>query len=189
MHSAPSIPTDPVHALVGASTRQNPIVLEIVLAQSKGPSDFPTQLDDDATCWRKVELHGDHDGDYTRLTSVCGEPTGMLPYTVPVESRLHDVRGGDHKDAKDYFAVRVREGMCYRFYAVADESLVDLDLHVYKSSGALVGVSETRSPALIMHSRTALCPDNTEDWVLELDVNANGNGRFKFGVWARPARK
>jgi hypothetical protein len=174
---------------MASSTRQNPVVLEVVLPEGKGRSDFPKQLEADATCWKTVELRGDHDKDYEALMSRCGEPTGMLPYTRPVESRLHDVRGGDKKDPRDFLSVRVREGMCYRFYAVADEAMVDLDMHIYKGGGALVAVVETRSPALIVQSRAPLCPDHTEDWLLELDVNANGTGRYRLGVWARPAGK
>lgn len=177
------------HALVGASSRTAPIPLEVVLAESTPASAFPKATGDDSSCWKSVELVGDHDKDYESLIGKCGEPTGMLPYTRFVESRLHDVAGGNKNDPRDFYKVRLRGGMCYRFYAVADGTMVALDMHVYKDGGALAATAETRSPALIMQSLKPICVDHEGDWVFELDVDANGKGRYKFAAWARPAKR
>lgn len=176
------------HELVGASSRANPIRLEVVLPTGKQASEFPGATADDATCWKSVDLRGQHDKDYESVVSKCGEPTGMLPYTRRVESRMHDVSQGDKGDDKDFFAVQLRKGMCYRFYAIGDDSMVDLDMHMYRKGGALIATSETKSLALIMQSRIAMCVDDDEEWHFELDVNSKGKGRYTFAVWARPKK-
>lgn len=175
--------------LVGASSRQKPIPLEVVLPADKPASAFPRATSEDSKCWKTVELTGDHDKDYAALTSKCGEPTGMLPYTRDVESRLHDIGHGDKKDPRDFYAVKLRGGMCYRFYAVADGDMVALDMHIYKDGGSLVATSETKSPALVMQSLKPICVQYDGDWLFELDVDANGKGRYKFAAWARPEKK
>lgn len=174
---------------MGESSRQKPIPLEVILPADKPASAFPSATTDDSKCWRTVELTGDHDKDYQSLTSKCGEPTGMLPYTRDVESRLHDVQHGNNKDPRDFYTVRLRGGMCYRFYAVADGSMVALDMHIYKDGGSLVATSETKSPALVMQSLKPICVQHDGDWVFELDVDSHGKGRYKFAAWARPEKK
>ena len=186
--AATASPQQAPHALVGPSSRRDPIPLEVVLPASTPASAFPKATAEESTCWKSVELIGDHDKDYESLISKCGEPTGMLPYTRFVESRLHDVAQGNKGDPRDFYAARLRGGMCYRFYAVADGSMVALDMHIYKEGGALAATAETRSPALIMQSLKPICVDHDGEWVFELDVDANGKGRYKFAVWARPAK-
>ena len=41
---------------------------------------------------------------------------------------------------------------------------------------------------MIMQSLKPICVDHDGEWVFELDVDANGKGRYKFAVWARPAK-
>jgi hypothetical protein len=149
--------------------------------KSKGKTTFPKKATSDGECWTKVNVSGDHAKDYDAIVAACGAPTGLLEYAKPATGKLH------HKhDPADVFAMPLLAGYCYRFFAVADSSINDLDLLIEKPGGALVGDDKTNSPIAIIESDKPWCMDDDLKVEFHVKVDGPGKGGYTFGVWARP---
>ena len=70
---------------------------------------------------KKVSLTGVHATDYAALIAACGTPTGAIEYATPAQGHLHS-----SKDKRDTFAIKLRGGLCYRFFGVADASIASM---------------------------------------------------------------
>ncbi len=104
-----------------------------------------------------------------------------MEYVKPVEGKLH------HKhDPEDVFAMPVFAGYCYRYFAIADATISDLDLLIEKTGGALVGDDKTNSPYAIIDSEQAWCQDEDQSLEFHVCVDGPGKGGYTFGAWARP---
>lgn len=163
-----------------------PIRMQVVLAAETPKASFPKATVGDRACWQDIGLIGDHQKDYEQVIAKCGRPTGMLEYAKPVTGRLHNVEGGDKHDKRDTFVLKLAAKRCYRFFAVADGSMVDMDIHVLEPNGALIATDQTKSPVAIVKNNEAWCVDRDDEYHFDLDVNAMGHGRYIFAVWARP---
>ena len=161
----------------------SPIALVLELDKSKAKASFPKKTKPDAQCWAEVPATGDHAKDYAAIVGACGTPTGLVEYAKPVEGKLHHLR-----DPEDVFTMPVRAGYCYRYFAIADATIADLDLLIEKKGGALVGDDKTNSPFAIIDADEPWCQNEDEDVEFHLKVDGPGKGGYTFGVWARPKR-
>ncbi|MGO8992356.1 MAG: hypothetical protein ACLQVI_03445, partial [Polyangiaceae bacterium] len=151
--------------------------------KKKAKSSFPKTTVPDAQCWAQVSATGDHTKDFAAIVAACGTPTGLVEYVKPAEGKLH------HKyDPDDVFTMPVLAGYCYRYFAVADSTIADLDLLIEKKGGALVGDDKTNSPIAIIDTDQPWCQDEDQNLEFHVKVDGPGKGGYTFGVWARPKK-
>jgi hypothetical protein len=161
--------------------QSGPIAMAPEFDKKKAKSSFPKKASSDAQCWAQVSASGDHAKDFEAIVAVCGTPTGLVEYAKPVEGKLH------HKyDPDDVFTMPVLAGYCYRYFAVADATIADLDLLIEKKGGALVGDDKTNSPVAIIDTDQPWCQDEDQNLEFHVKVDGPGKGGYTFGVWARP---
>lgn len=154
-------------------------LFEKTIAKSK----FPKATAGDKKCWEDIGLTGDHEKDHAAVVKACGEPTGMLQYAAPHKGRLH------HKhDPRDEFIVKLHGGFCYRYYAIADGTMEDMDILIKKKNGALLGEDKTKSPVAIINNAEPWCMDSDEELHFDVEVDGPGHGYYLFTIWARPKK-
>lgn len=159
----------------------NPIPMTVELSKPYDRSSFPKKTGNDKTCWQTISLSGDASKDYEQVAASCGAPTGLLEYAKPVKGHLHSV-----KDKRDTFTLKLQKGLCYRYFAVADSGIKDLDILVEKPNGALIADDKQTSPVAIIESDKTWCMDEDAEYDFHIEVDGAGAGKYVFGVWARP---
>lgn len=160
--------------------KEGPIVLPGLVAKGTPKSAFPKATVGDHDCLKELSLSGKHKKDYETLTTKCGTPTGMMKYTEPSEGRLH------HKlDKRDHFQIKVYKGMCYRYFAVADDGIKDIDIIVMKK-GALLAMDKTEQHIAVIDTDKLWCVDDDMELDFAVEVDGAGAGHYTFGVWTRP---
>ncbi len=147
------------------------------------PSSFPKKSAKDGECWTTVGITGDHGKDFPALLAACGTPTGLVEYVKPMEGKLHSKH-----DPRDVYKIPLVGGYCYRYFAVADSGISDLDLLIQKPGGALVGDDQTTSPVAIIESDKPWCVDEDQTLEFHVKVDGPGSGGYAFGIWARPGK-
>jgi hypothetical protein len=131
-----------------------------------------------------VNVSGDHEKDFAALISACGAATGLAEYAKPVNGKLH------HKvDKRDTFSIKLAGGMCYRYFAVADSGITDLDILIEKPGGAIIGDDKQSSPIAIVDGDKTWCMDDDATYEFHIEVDGAGKGNYMFGVWAKPKTK
>ena len=173
---APSVAGDSTE-VADPSEVAGPIAMQIVFPASPI---FPEAKVSESECWKGVELTGDHEIDYATLVARCGAPTGVLEYARSIEGRLH----AEH-DRHDTFTVRLKGGLCYRYFAVADAIIDDLDLVVLTNDGALVATENAKGPVAIVDAARAWCQTEDTELRFEVSIDGSGKGGYRFGVFAR----
>ena len=163
------------------SESSGPIVMSLELSKSTPKSSFPKRTVDDKTCWQTISLSGDSRKDYETIATACGSPTGLLEYVKPATGHLHSTN-----DKRDDFRVKLLKGWCYRYIAVGDAGIADLDILVEKPGGALVADDKQTSPVAIIESEKTWCMDEDADYDFHIQVDGSGSGKYVFGVWGRP---
>jgi hypothetical protein len=107
----------------------------------------------------------------------------MLEYTKPGEGRLHITH-----DKRDEFTLKVQKGMCYRYFAVADDGIKDIDIIVLKK-GALLAMDKTEQSVAVIDTEKLWCVDEDMDLQFNIEIDGRGAGGYTFGVWTRPKGK
>jgi hypothetical protein len=159
----------------------DPIPMTVELSPPFDRSTFPKKTANDKTCWQTLALTGDARKDYDALAASCGGPAGLVEYAKPVQGHLHSV-----KDKRDTFTLRLQKGLCYRYFAVGDSGIKDLDILVEKRNGALVADDKQTSPVAIIESEKTWCMNEEAEYDFHIEVDGEGSGKYVFGVWARP---
>ncbi len=144
---------------------------------------WPKQTVGDHDCLKELAFVGKHQADFKTLLDKCGTPTGMVEYVKPHEGRLH----AKH-DKRDEFRVKVQKGMCYRYFAVGDEGIKDIDIIVLKK-GALYAMDKTEHSVAVIDTEKLWCVDEDMDLQFNIEVDGRGAGGYTFGVWTRPKGK
>jgi hypothetical protein len=190
---AAAAPPPPASAITGAplpvaaphpadvTESAEPIRLTPLFGLEAPDSSFPPKTTGDLACLGEESDTGDHVKDFASLVGACGAPTGMREYVKAVSGELH--YGSDERDT---FLVRLRRGFCYRFFAVGDRAMGDLDCRVTRAGGALVAADATASPTAVVSSDEPWCGADDGDYLIDLVVGPPGFGGYTFGVWARP---
>ena len=153
------------------------ITMRVLMAASPK---FPPAKASEAECWKTIGLTGNHKKDYEALIAACGTPTGLVEYTAPAMGRLHSVT-----DQRDTFTLKLRGGFCYRYFAVADDTIKDLDILIETDGGALVGEDKSTGPVAIIESSKSWCQNDDVEYTFQVKVDGAGKGAYVFGVWAR----
>jgi len=144
---------------------------------------FPKATVGEQECWQTVALAGNAHKDYAALVARCGAATGAIEYVKPASGKLHHER-----DKRDTFIVKIRGGLCYRFFGVGDGSIQNLDVLIERPGGVLVGDDKTNGPVAIIDSDRAWCMDSDGEYDFLVQIDG-GQGSYVFGVWARPPQK
>lgn len=155
--------------------------MAVELDRGTPKSKFPKHTTDDRSCWSSVSLAGDAQKDYDQVAAKCGAPTGLLEYAKPAVGHLHSVT-----DKRDTFTLKLAKGYCYRYFAVADSGISDIDILVEKPGGALLADDKQTSPIAIIEADKTWCMDDDAQYDFHIEVDGNGAGKYVFGVWARP---
>jgi hypothetical protein len=165
-----------------ADPDESPVAIRLVpLFTKHKPPRFPKATVGDRECWQDMELSGVAAKDYAALVARCGAPTGVAEYVHPAKGHLH------HKhDRRDSFKIALEKGYCYRYFAVADASIDDLDILITRYGGDMVGDDQTKGQVAIIQSDKPWCMDDDADYDFEVAVNGEGQGNYLLGVWARP---
>ena len=142
---------------------------------------FPKPTSTEEACWKDIDLSGKHKKDYATIIERCGAPTGLVEYAQPVLGHIHHV-----KDKRDSFKLKLKGGLCYRYFAAADDTVEDLDILVETTAGALVADDKTKSPVAIIEATKSWCQTEDIEYVFHIEVDGPGKGGYTFGVWARP---
>jgi hypothetical protein len=165
-------------ATTSAPSSGAPIALENLLGKPP-PKDFPAKKNDDATCAGSASLTGQNDKDYAALTDKCGTGAGMKPFVTKVTGKL------DAKHLRDTYDFKMLGGFCYRFFAIADSGISNIDIRVQKPGGALVSIDSTTGPIAVMDPDRPWCKTHDREFNLVVE-STGGKGGYTFGIWARP---
>lgn len=163
---------------VDPNEKEGPIELTPLVDKAKSPV-FPKPTIGDHDCLKQLPFSGHHQRDFATLVERCGTPTGMLEHTKPAEGRLHA-----RHDKRDDFRVKLQKDMCYRYFAVADDGIKDIDIVVLKK-GALLAMDTTDQPIAVIHGQKLWCVDEDMEIDVTISVDGSGAGGYTFGVWAR----
>lgn len=166
---------------VDPNESEGPIVLKPLVPKNTPKSAYPkATVQDGQSCLGAIPWSGNHKVDYQTVVDKCGTPTGMLKYVEPRDGRLHA-----KKDKVDLFQVKVYKNMCYRYFAVADDGIKDIDILVLKK-GAMMAMDKTAHPVAIIDHDKLWCVDDDMDLDFRVEIDGPGAGTYTFGVWTRP---
>jgi hypothetical protein len=158
------------------------IILELLVKPGDGASEFPMASAKDAECTKGIGYTGKSDKDYEALTGKCGAPTGLKGYAKKVTGKL------DEKHLRDVYTFKMAGGFCYRFFAVADDTVDNLDIRVQRPEGGLVSIAASKNFVAIMDPDRVWCKTHDREFRLVVETSS-GHGSYSFGVWARPKEK
>jgi hypothetical protein len=161
----------------------DPIKLEPEITRPWDKASFPPKVAgaDEEKCWQSVPITGHPLPDFEALVASCGAPMGLREYAKPAHGHLHSV-----KDKRDTFSIQLYKGLCYRYFAVADSGIKDIDILVEKKGGALVGDDKQTGPVAIIDAGKTWCMTSDAEYTFNVEVDGEGKGKYIFGVWARP---
>lgn len=161
--------------------KDGPIIMKSLVPKTTPKSAYPKPtVKDGESCLGAIPWSGNHKVDYQTVVDKCGTPTGMLKYVEPHDGRLHA-----KKDKVDLFQVNVYKNMCYRYFAVADDGIKDIDILVLKK-GAMMAMDKTAHPVAIIDHDKLWCVDEDMTLDFRVEIDGPGAGTYTFGVWTRP---
>jgi hypothetical protein len=143
---------------------------------------YPKGTVKDADCSKGIGYTGTASKDYAELTSKCGAPTGLTEYVKTVTGKF------DGSHLRDVYTFKMKGGFCYRFFAVADDSVTGLDVRVQRPEGGLVSMASSKAFVTIMDPDRVWCKTHDREFRLVVETTG-GKGNYSFGVWARPKDK
>lgn len=161
---------------------EGPIAMTPLVTKTVAKASFPKATIGDHECLKEVPWSGSHKADFKTIVDKCGTPTGMLEYVKPHEGRLH----AKH-DKRDHFQVKVNKGFCYRYFAVADDGIQDIDILILKK-GALLATDKTEHPIAVIDTDKLWCVDEDMDLDFGIEIDGRGAGGYTFGIWTRPKK-
>ena len=186
--AAPAVATAPVSTAALPSSDDDdpdesstPIAMVPEITRPWDKASFPPKTGDEEKCWQSVSVTGDQQHDFDALITSCGTPMGLREYAQPAHGHLHSV-----KDKRDTFSIQLYKGLCYRYFAVGDSGIKDIDILVEKKGGALVGDDKQSGPIAILDAGKTWCMTSDAEYFFNVEVHGEGKGRYVFGVWARP---
>jgi hypothetical protein len=185
----PTPPPAPVAAPAAPSDDDDPdessapIVLEPEVTRPWDPTSFPKKVAgaDEEKCWQTVNITGKPQADFEALVGSCGAPMGLVEYAKPAHGHLHSVN-----DKRDSFSIKLMKGLCYRYFAVGDSGIKNIDILVEKPGGALVGDDKQNGPVAIIDAGKTWCMPMDAQYLFNVEVHGEGKGKYIFGVWAKP---
>ena len=155
------------------------IVLENLFGASTKAADFPKASAKDSDCNKNLGFTGTAAKDYPELTAKCGTGTGMKEFVKTVTGSFGE------KHPRDVYAFKMAGGFCYRFFAVADDTVRGIKIQVQRPEGALLSMAASKNFVAIMNPDGTWCKTKDREFRLVVESLA-GEGKYSFGVWARP---
>jgi hypothetical protein len=159
----------------------DPIALAPEITRPWDKTVFPPKGGDEAKCWQTISVSGNAQQDYDVLVANCGAPLGLAEYVKPAHGHLHSV-----KDKRDTFSIKLLKGLCYRYFAVGDSGIKDIDILVEKKGNVLVGDDKQTGPIAIIDAGKPWCMTEDAEYFFNVEVDGDGHGKYVFGTWARP---
>lgn len=129
-----------------------------------------------ASCYRSFSPSEDPVSDLDRLGMLCGAPRGYGA-AAPVH-----VGRQKAEEPAERLTFRARKGRCYRFFAVGDGAVRDLDVAVIAPDGRLVAADLSKDAWSVVPPRGPFCPDEEGPFAVDVSV-ADGEGAYALGVW------
>ncbi len=135
------------------------------------------------SCYGGFRPSGEPLKDVTRLGLMCGPVNGMKLVTdKPMVGQL--ALGQTHKEHR--FVAEA--GECYRVFAVASNSVKNLDVTVRSLRGSRLASDHSEDNWPIVDPDRPFCTFESDTFVLEFSSPA-GAGRFAAQVWKLPPRE
>jgi hypothetical protein len=159
----------------------DPIALTPEITRPWDKAKFPPKSGDEAKCWQTINVSGNAQQDFDALVTNCGAPMGLAEYVKPAHGHLHSV-----KDKRDTFSMKLLKGLCYRYFAVGDSGIKDIDILVEKKGNVLVGDDKQTGPVAIIDAGKPWCMTEDAEYFFNIEVDGEGKGKYVFGTWARP---
>jgi hypothetical protein len=128
----------------------------------------------EATCYAAPKRTGDPQADIVAIGAACKQ-FGLVPMGQPIVQRALSSDEGWQRQ----FELQLEQGACYRFFAVGDSGIEDLDIGIKDSEGQQIAVDGQRGPVAVINSDAAFCAKKTETAVLLAKVE-KGAGRYAF---------
>ena len=85
----------------------------------------------------------------------------------------------------DSFTVAMNKGACYRLFAVADQTIHDIDIVILRN-GAILGTDDMHQPVAIIQGGAPFCPEDDGNYSFDVKVKGEGKGAYTVGIWTRP---
>ncbi|WP_437641525.1 hypothetical protein [Sorangium sp. So ce854] len=128
-------------------------------------------------CYGNFRITGEPVKDVTRLSLLCGPENGMRRLsTSTIEG--HVAEGG----AIVSEPLKALKGACYRVFAVGGPGILDLNVAVRSSRGAMIASDGTQDAWPIVQPDRPFCPLEDDDATVEISAR-RGAGRFAAEVW------
>jgi hypothetical protein len=142
---------------------------------------FPAQRVAFDQCYKGFQVTGRSEGDVVGLGERCGAPCGMIPFSGVMSGAQRE------SDNVDVYGIDLRGDRCYRFIAVGDSNISDLDAAIADSEGNVLLRDVYTDSAPILGPEEPFCPSAAGHYKFVVSV-AGGEGTFHFQVWqgARP---
>jgi hypothetical protein len=128
----------------------------------------------EATCYAAPKRTGDPQADIVAIGAACKQ-FGLVPMGNPIVQRSLSSEQGWQRQ----FELQLEEGACYRFFAVGDSGIEDLDIGIKDSTDQQIAVDGQRGPVAVINADAPFCAKKTETAVLLAKVE-KGAGRYAF---------
>lgn len=160
----------------GAKATEGLVRLQEKDGASSSGSGFPTQRVAFDECYKGFSVTGHSERDVIALGERCGAPCGMIPFS--------SVRSDSQRESDDVdvYGIELRADRCYRFIAVGDSDIDDLDAAIADSEGNILLRDTYSDSAPILGPESAFCPSSAGHYKFVVSV-ARGAGTFHFQVW------
>lgn len=154
--------------------------LEPLLAKGAPKADFPKKSASDKDCLQAASLSGKAAADFDAIAAKCGAPTGMKEYVKKVTGTL------DAKHPRETYSVKMLGGFCYRFFAIGDHAIGDMDIRVQTPKGALVSMDQSKQAVAVLDPDEPWCKTHDREFQFVVESASGKPGAYVFGVYARP---
>ena len=144
-----------------------------------GSTGFPPQRVAYDQCYKGFRVTGNSERDVAALGERCGAPCGM----IPLSGIMSDTQ--DESDNVDVYGITLSNERCYRFFAVGESSISDLDSAIADASGNVLLRDVFNDAAPILGPERPFCPNESGRYKFVVSV-ASGTGTFHFQVWQGP---
>lgn len=143
---------------------------------AQDPSAFPPQRVAFDECYKGFRVTGNSERDVAGLGERCGAPCGMVPFSGIMSGSQ------DETDNVDVYTITLRQDRCYRFFAVGESSITDLDSAIADEQGTVLLRDVFTDAAPILGPEQPFCPAAPGLYKFVVSV-ASGSGTFHFQVW------
>jgi hypothetical protein len=182
--AAPASPANPEEDAVTRAARSMEGLVRLEERGGKSPAGdipggFPVQRVGFDECYKGFQVTGQSERDVVGLGERCGGPCGMVPFSGVMSGSQAE------NDDVDVYGIELRNDRCYRFFAVGEQSISDLDSAIADGDGNVLLRDVYTDSAPILGPEGPFCPPVAGHYKYVVSV-AGGAGTFHFQVWQGP---